>query len=206
MNKGAGFISSFLWDVALAAMAASIIFGVAALLGGCGSPGTEKGLFGDQLCVPNTTQECVCPGGIVGAQACRDDGKGYTACQCMVGDAGASGAGGAGGGGSAGAAGAGGGCTPRTTCPAPEGDGGAAICGALDDYCGGKITCGCDFGSCTSGLCTCGRMTAQYDAACSAFGAPPIAIQCSIGVSAPSGCRHSPVGQGFPDATYCCAL
>ena len=40
-------------------------------------------------CVPGETQECLCPAGQVGAQACRSDGQGWESCLCSaVGDAG----------------------------------------------------------------------------------------------------------------------
>lgn|GEM_PF-888820 len=33
-------------------------------------------------CVPNETKACLGPGACKGAQACRADGAGYTACDC----------------------------------------------------------------------------------------------------------------------------
>jgi hypothetical protein len=35
-----------------------------------------------KACVPGATQECLGPGACKGAQACRDDGSGYSACDC----------------------------------------------------------------------------------------------------------------------------
>ncbi|MEI8256599.1 MAG: metallophosphoesterase family protein, partial [Deltaproteobacteria bacterium] len=34
------------------------------------------------LCIPGQSVTCACPGGTPGAQACRDDGRGYGACAC----------------------------------------------------------------------------------------------------------------------------
>jgi hypothetical protein len=169
----------------------------------CGSADTS-GVFGPKVCVPGATQECACPGGVKGAQACREDGAGFDACAC----GGGSGSGGsAGGGGDSGSSGAGGSCSPRTACPVPESDGGAALCGQLDNYCGGKLSCGCDFGDCSGGLCQCWPIAAEYGAACTNFGYPGIAVACSAGVLKPRpSCMRSPVAAGtvFPDNAYCC--
>lgn len=37
---------------------------------------------GDQVCVPGQQVECACPGGVPGAQACREDGGGFGPCEC----------------------------------------------------------------------------------------------------------------------------
>lgn len=44
-------------------------------LWGCDEPGSS------QSCLPNATQACLCPNGD-GIQTCREDGKGFTPCQC----------------------------------------------------------------------------------------------------------------------------
>lgn len=60
-------------------------------IGGAG--GLGSGGAGEKVCVPGKQDECACPGGTKGVQACLADGSGYSACEC----AGAGGAGGAGG-------------------------------------------------------------------------------------------------------------
>ena len=48
-------------------------------------PGPGAGDGGSQiLCIPGQQLECACPGGTVGAQACRDDGSGYLPCDCSA--------------------------------------------------------------------------------------------------------------------------
>lgn len=42
--------------------------------------GCTKGNGGLRLCVPGQQQECACPGGQRGAQACLEDGSGFAAC------------------------------------------------------------------------------------------------------------------------------
>ncbi len=42
------------------------------------------------MCVAGQQVSCSCVSGIVGAQACKDDGSGYLACACLTGGAGAS--------------------------------------------------------------------------------------------------------------------
>lgn len=76
------------------------------------STGGQAGQSG-AVCTPGKQEACVCPGGSTGAQACRDDGRGFLPCQCGTGgnaDAGQGGttAGGAPAGGRAGQAGSGG--------------------------------------------------------------------------------------------------
>jgi hypothetical protein len=176
----------------------------------CGSADT-KDVFGSKICVAGVTVECACPGGVKGAQACRDDGTGYEACQCggSSGSGGSAGAGQAGTGGASGS-GAGGSCTGRTTCPAPEADGGAQLCGMLDDYCGGAISCGCEFASCNGGACDCGRAP-QYDDPCSKRYMRPLAMSCLAATAIPAECHRAigPLngvdGPGFPSNTFCCA-
>lgn len=53
------------------------------------------GGFGERVCAPGKVEACACPGGGQGAQACRQDGAGWEACEC--GDGGAGGNGGDGG-------------------------------------------------------------------------------------------------------------
>jgi len=164
--------------------------------------------FSARTCVPGVTQECLCPGGASGAQACRGDGSGYDACQCSNGSGGGAGAGGGGQSGSAGASvgtgGAGGSCTPRSTCPAAEPDGGAQLCGMLDDYCGGKLSCGCEFGECNGGACQCSRIQ-SWDQQCVMSARGPIAMQCMAAVGlVVTGCERAPGGFGFPPYAFCC--
>jgi hypothetical protein len=52
----------------------------------------------DQVCAPGIQEECACPNGVPGAQACNEEGSGFDACICDVGPSGGSGAGNAGGG------------------------------------------------------------------------------------------------------------
>lgn len=146
--------------------------GLIAMVAACGSADDTKDIFGAKVCVSGATQECVCPGGSSkGAQSCKDDGSGWGACDCGGGDAGTTtGAGGVGGasGGTAGTGGAGGHagtCIPRA-CPTNADDGGAPSCGAVDDGCGGRLNCGCDYGQCVGGTCTCWRAT-SHDPQCS---------------------------------------
>ena len=186
------------WTMAMAV-------GFAALA--CGGA-DDKDLVGSKVCIPGATQECVCPGGIVGAQACRDDGAGYLTCQCG-GGSGAGGSAGSGGdsgpGGSAGSAGSAGTCNGRTTCPMPGADGGAQLCGQLDNYCGGTISCGCEFGACGGGACECKRID-QYDALCATnYPTKPIAMSCSTSAT-PPGCIHVDPSRGFPSGVMsnCC--
>lgn len=170
--------------------------------------------FSARTCVPGVTQECACPGGAVGAQACSADGNGYEACQCGGGSgsggsagngqSGSAGAGGAtGGAAGSGTGGAGGSCTPRSMCPAPPEDGGTQLCGMLDDYCGGKLSCGCEFGTCNGGACQCARITA-FDQKCAMGTAKPIAMLCP-GAGAIANCDLAPAGSGLPAHGYCCA-
>lgn len=180
----------------------------AAAIAACGSADDTKDVFGSKVCIPGATQECACPGGVKGAQACRDDGSGYATCQCggsgSGGSAGAGGDAGVSGGGSGGTTGgAGGSCTPRSMCPAPDPSGTVApLCGMLDDYCGGKLSCGCDFGDCIGSVCSCWRIP-SYDGTCRGFGAPPVAIQCASGAAKPDTCKNGPPNN-FPANAYCC--
>lgn len=185
------------------------LVGLFLVLTACGSADDSKDLFGSRVCVPGATQECACPGGAKGAQACNDDGSGFAACDCAGGSGGGAGADGGGQSGSGGTGGAGGGCTPRTTCPdAP--DGGAQLCGMIDNYCGGTISCGCEFGECSAGACECGR-AAQYDSACAKLYMRPIAMSCTAAAPLPTECKwaQGPIngvdGPGFPVHTLCCA-
>jgi hypothetical protein len=186
-----------------------LVIGVAGL-SACGG-GDE---FAQRTCTPGVTQECVCPGGAMGAQACSADGNGYAACQCSngSGSGGSAGAGqaGSGSGGTAGAGGSGtggaaGSCAPRSICPAPPEDGGTQLCGMLDDYCGGKLSCGCEFGECAGGACQCARIGGM-DATCVQQYARPIAMQCATStVAPPNGCVRAGGGWGFPANSFCCA-
>jgi len=185
-----------------------LLMGVAAIAA-CGDGAETKDLFGARVCVAGTTIECACPGGTKGAQSCRDDGTGYEACQCGGGaGSGGSAGSGAGMGGSAGTGGsgtggAGGGCTPRSMCPAPDPDGGAPLCGMLDDYCGGKLSCGCEFGNCIGGACECKRLP-EWDQLCRSQARGPLAMQCAVGVKPPDGCELTPGGFGYPPYSLCC--
>ena len=38
---------------------------------------------GKDVCVPNTTQECMCSGGISGSQTCSEDGSEWEKCTCL---------------------------------------------------------------------------------------------------------------------------
>ena len=49
---------------------------IALALGSCGGNGEEP------LCIPGSTQQCFCPGGMPGAQVCNVDGSGYDKCIC----------------------------------------------------------------------------------------------------------------------------
>jgi hypothetical protein len=72
------------------------------------------------VCVAGTTISCACPGGVLGVQTCRSDGKGYGQCEyCAV-------AGGAGGGGAGtgGAQGGEAGSSPGGAEPGGSGGGG----------------------------------------------------------------------------------
>ena len=42
---------------------------------------------GSAGCLPNETQECLCPGGGTGMQACNGDGDGWSPCDCGAADA-----------------------------------------------------------------------------------------------------------------------
>ncbi|MFT3773220.1 MAG: hypothetical protein QM820_48190 [Minicystis sp.] len=49
----------------------------------CGSTGgNTTGGGSGQVCIPGTSISCACVGGLTSAQVCKDDGKGYDACQC----------------------------------------------------------------------------------------------------------------------------
>lgn len=184
---------------------------VAIGVAGCGSTDDTKDLFGARVCVPGVTSECACPGGAKGAQACKDDGTGYDTCQCASGSGGSAGSGGSSTGGSAGqsgSGGAGGSCSPRAMCPAPDPDAGAPLCGMLDDYCGGKLSCGCDFGECSGSACTCWRIPA-HDQECANWSSGAngnIAVEC-INSTRPAGCGSGPrgvPGVNFPTYGSCC--
>lgn len=92
--------------------------------GSAGSAGVAgSGAGGSALvCAPGKQEACACPGGVEGAQRCRDDGNGWEGCVCP--DAGVGGAAGsdggtdAGAGGVAGAAGSDGG---MVSCPIVSG-------------------------------------------------------------------------------------
>src|SRR5690606_1456953 len=76
--------------------------------------GAEDGAAGEDgaapmVCAPGKVEACACPGGGMGAQACREDGSGWGPCEC--GDAGSGSAGGSGGDGGAGGSG-----DPRWWC------------------------------------------------------------------------------------------
>jgi hypothetical protein len=186
---------------------------IAVGLSACGSADDTKDIFGSKVCVAGVTVECACPGGVKGAQACRDDGAGYEACQCGGGSgsggsagAGQAGTGGASGSSGSGTGGAGGSCTGRTVCPVPE-PGGAPLCGMIDDYCGGKLSCGCEFGDCTLGQCACWHIDVERDQACAKFGYPARSVQCSVGVAKPNpSCMRADGGAGtpFPVNSFCC--
>jgi hypothetical protein len=52
----------------------------------------------EEVCAPGIQEECACPDGVPGAQACNEEGSGFGQCICDVGPSGGSGAGNAGGG------------------------------------------------------------------------------------------------------------
>lgn len=169
----------------------------------CGSA-DERAPGSGNVCIPGATQECVCPGGIVGAQACRDNASGYDTCQCTGGSGSGGSAGSGGDSGPGGTAGSAGTCNGRTTCPMPGPDGGAQLCGMLDNYCGGTISCGCEFGACGGGACECKRLD-QYDALCASnYPNKPIAMTC--GSTTPPECVHVDPSRGFPVgiSSSCC--
>lgn len=57
---------------------------------------TGDGSTGERVCAPGKVEACACPGGGQGAQACRQDGAGWEACECAAGDGGAGDGGGGG--------------------------------------------------------------------------------------------------------------
>jgi hypothetical protein len=61
-----------LWAVAVVSL------GVAA---GCSTPNVVHDAV-QPVCLPGQQVACACPGGLVGAQVCRDDGQGLDPCQC----------------------------------------------------------------------------------------------------------------------------
>src|SRR5436190_23901838 len=67
--------------------------------------------FGATPCAPGAQIGCACPGGVQGVQLCSENGKGYGACSCEPGSAGA----GAGGNGAGGNGAGGGTCTAGAT-------------------------------------------------------------------------------------------
>jgi hypothetical protein len=196
LGGGNGYVLAMkLW------LLATVLGGLA--MAACGGPADTKDIFAGKVCVPGATQECACPGGVKGAQACREDGAGFDACACVGGSGSGGSAGGGGDSGSgAGSSGAGGSCSPRTACPAQDPTSGTTICGALDDYCGGTISCGCEFGACSGGACQCDRIS-SFDQLCVMHGGAPIAMQCTTGMAV-DGCERTPGGFGFPVDSFCC--
>ena len=53
------------------------------ILIGCPADVAEKEDIDIQVCIPNTTQECLCPGSIPSSQVCFDDGSGWEDCVCL---------------------------------------------------------------------------------------------------------------------------
>ncbi len=61
----------------------------------CGSSSDSEPNGVDRVCDPGATQECTGPAGCRGGQQCRDDGSGWSGCDCGGGASGAGGSGGA---------------------------------------------------------------------------------------------------------------
>lgn len=123
---------------------------------------SESTSSGDLICTPGKQEECPCPDGIKGAQACNSEGNGYLACQCGV----TNGSGGNGSGGNGpvtssssnsssgqGTGGGGGSCVPKTKEEACKtfvpgwGQEFTMDCGDAEDGCGNTIACGSCSGS-----------------------------------------------------------
>jgi hypothetical protein len=62
------------------------VFAVVTAMAACGSAGgtsNSGGGGGSQSgCTPGKTEACACVGGTMGVQTCKDDGRGFDACQC----------------------------------------------------------------------------------------------------------------------------
>lgn len=137
------------------------------LIAACSSDTTDTSRAA-LVCTPGEQVACACPGGVQGAQACRDDGAGYHDCDCSAaGSSGASGASGtsagssgtggsagmggtggvAGTGGTSGAGGTGGTTvTCKSTCV--DDANGYPSCGMHLDTCGQPEECGtCNLGT-----------------------------------------------------------
>lgn len=112
----AGFGGSRAWGVA----------GIVALLASTATAQEKGGGEGTRACAPGLQVGCACSGGAVtGIQVCRDDGTGYSACECP---------------GAAGAPATG--VASRTDVAAPPGDAGAIERGSLPMIIGGVVALG----------------------------------------------------------------
>jgi hypothetical protein len=92
------------------------------------------------VCEPGETQPCACPGGVEGAQACRDDGSGWEECICPGDDGGDDGD--TSDGGTTGGGGTGGGSTTSDTNPGDDGGTESGGTGDTGGTSGGDTTTG----------------------------------------------------------------